>query len=279
MEEFRHEKIGRFSPFGKVSTHHNDMHKNDEEKERFMQFILSEEPESVKADAIIAHWSKFCKSKEDVLTVFDGVDVIHVLLHDCYRSGQIIPFICYSIVKSKKIRQCMIALLLQNELSHSLSRYVCISDMIMLLASCSIDIVTDDEMAILLDYVLSLPEEYLLEKLVVLTKLVQSLPFVGHAHAIRLRLFLNRLVSAYLIGDLTVDEKQKERFGEIVSSIAKMISSLLPDSNCFRREIWAPFLHEFLLDHDIVEVCKVPFVIDDAEMLPYLVKCQTSQSV
>lgn len=61
------------------------------------------------------------------------------------------------------------ALLLQNELSRSLSSYVCVSDMIMLLASCSIDIATDDEMAILLDYVLSLPEDYLLEKLVVLT--------------------------------------------------------------------------------------------------------------
>lgn len=279
MQEFGHRKIGRFNPLEKYGVQHDDIQEDNEEKQRFMQFLLSGELESVKADAIIAHWAKFCKSKADILTVFHGVDIIHILLHDRNRSGQIIPFICYSIVKSKQIRQAIISLLVQNELSRSLSGYLCVSDIIMMLASCSIDIVTDDEMTILLDYSLSLPDEYLLEKLVVLTKLAQSLPFVCHDHAIKLRLFLNRLVSSYLIGDLTVDEKQKERFGRTVSSIAKTISGLPSDSNCFRPEIWAPFLHEFLLDHDIIEVCKRPFVIDDATMLPYFVKSQIATVV
>lgn len=271
MEEFRREKIGRFSPFRNDGVHDNE---NDEEKQRFMQFILSDEPESAKADAIIALWSKFCKSKEDVLTVFRGVDIIHVLLHDSSRSEKVIPFICYSIVMSKQIRRSMISLLRDNEISRSLFRYVSVSGIIMMLAACSIDIATDDEMAILLDYALSLPEEYLLERLVVLTKLAQSLPFVCHDHAIRLRIFVNRLVAAYLIGDLTVGEEQKERFGRTVSSIAKTISGLLSHSNCFRRELWAPFLHEFLLDHEITEICRLPFVIEDETMLPYLSKCQ-----
>lgn len=210
---------------------------------------------------------------------FHAVDILHILLHDSHNSTKIVPFVCYAIVRSKQIRRSVMSLLVPDKESCSLSKSLCVSDQIMMLASCSIDIVTDDEMLLLLNHVLSLPREYILEELVVLAKLARSLPFVRHDHAIRVRCFLNRLVSSYIIGDLTLDESQKERFARTVSSIAKSISRILPDSNCFPREIWAPFLHEFFLDHDIVAICNWPLVIEDSATFPYGIKSEMRRPV
>lgn len=244
-----------------------------------MQFILSDQPESVKADAISSHWTRFCRSKAEVLDVFDAVDIVHILLHDRHHSKQIVPFVCYAIVRSKQIRRSVMSVLENDEKSRSLSDTVCVADQVLLLASLSIDIVADHEMLFLLNHILSLPREYILEQLVVLAKLSRSLPFVRHDHAIRVRCFLNRVVSAYIIGDVTVDDRQNERFAQTVSSIAKSISQILPDSNCFPREIWAPFLHEFLLDHDIVAICNYPVVVEDTATLPYRMKCRIRRPV
>lgn len=244
-----------------------------------MQFLSSDGSEFVKADAITSYWARFCKSKTDVLDVFHAVDIFHILLHDSHHKKQIIPFVCYAIIRSKTIRRSVMSLLVNNEASRSLSNSICVSDQILIFASLSLDIVTDDEMLILLNHVLSLPQEYILEELVVLDKLSRSLPFVRHDHAIRLRSVLNRVVCAYIIGDLTIDDGQNERFAKTVSSIAKRISYILPDSNCFPREIWAPFLHEFLLDHDVVAICNYPLVIEDSEMLPYHIKTEIRRAV
>ena len=239
-------------------------------KEEFFHICTSKTVDPcLKLDAIKTQWPIFCRSRSEVEQVFYGSNVLQCALYDQYYDTNLIAFICFAIMKSGTIRRQVLDILLSQEFSPEV---LSCPDIFLLLASCSIDIVTDREMQGILDHLVCLPGEYLLEKLIILKKLSRSLPFVGREQAITIRYIINDIVGKYSTGAIFVPDEQFTRFGVTVASIAKKISRVLPEHTCFRVQIWRPFLTMFGLQHDLTTICKVPFVLEDLDELPYKIK-------
>ena len=236
-------------------------------KEEFLQVCTSRDVEPVmKMDVIKTQWTTFCRSKSDVKRVFYGSNILHFVLHDEYYDKSLIAFMCFSIMKSGTIRRQALGVLLSRDF---VPDFLPCQDFFMLLASCCLDIVTDGEIENILDCLMRLPEEYLLEKLIILKKLSRSLPFVSLEKAITFRYIMNNIVVKYSTGVIFVTGEQFQRFGATVTSIAKKVSRVLAEHDCFPVQLWRPFLRVFGLEHDITKVCKVPFVIEDLAELPF----------
>lgn len=236
-------------------------------KEEFLQVCTSRDVEPVmKMDVIKTQWTTFCRSKSDVKRVFYGSNILHFVLHDEYYDKSLIAFMCFAIMKSGTIRRQALGVLLSRDF---VPDFLPCQDFFMLLASCCLDIVTDGEIENILDCLRRLPEEYLLEKLIILKKLSRSLPFVSLDQAITFRYIMNNIVVKYSTGVIFVTGEQFQRFGATVTSIAKKVSRVLAEHDCFPVQLWRPFLRVFGLEHAITKVCKVPFVIEDLAELPF----------
>ena len=238
----------------------------------FIAFLMSEHSQEEKIGAICNNWRRFCVSKQDAKLVFCCVDVIDALLTFPQYVKDMTPFLCFAIMKSKKIRQCVMERLVFEGLLYTNGGVFAISDALMLLTACSIDLVSDEEMAILLDYGLSLTQEYLLEQLVLLGKLSRSLPFLERRHTLRLVPFMNRTAYLYVSGSLEIEEKQMDTFSSMMISIAKVINCPIREISHLDVDLWKHFLCAIHHDHDIPDICRCPYVVDDQDGLPYLLK-------
>ena len=217
-------------------------------KEEFLQVCTSRDVEPVmKMDVIKTQWTTFCRSKSDVKRVFYGSNILHFVLHDEYYDKSLIAFMCFAIMKSGTIRRQALGVLLSRDF---VPDFLPCQDFFM-------------------DCLMRLPEEYLLEKLIILKKLSRSLPFVSLEKAITFRYIMNNIVVKYSTGVIFVTGEQFQRFGATVTSIAKKVSRVLAEHDCFPVQLWRPFLRVFGLEHDITKVCKVPFVIEDLAELPF----------
>ena len=244
---------------------------DNEDVIEFIAFLMSEHSKEEKIDAICNHWMRFCVSKQDVKLVFCCVDVIDSILTFPQYIKDMTPFLCFAIMKSQEIRQCVMEKLVFEGLLYTNGGVFTISDALMLLTACSVDLVSDKEMAILLDYCLSLTQEYLLEQLVLLGKLSRSLPFVERKHTLRLAPLMNRIADLYLSGSLEIEEKHMSTFISMMISISKMINCSVREMVILDVNLWKHFLFAINHDYEIPDVCRCPYVVDQDD-IPYLLK-------
>ena len=249
-----------------------DRGSDDKQSDEFFRFLASNESDSAKSAALSQHWATFCHSKKDVKAVFCCVNILEILLEAKEDTKSIVAFLCFSIMKSQRIRRyVMDELLSDGTFGRDLS-LLAVPDVMMVMAALSVERVSNREIGRILDYVLSVPADSLLMALVVVNKLSRSLPFVKHKHAIRLVSVLNGTVKRFLDGQIEIKDEDVTIFVTSVISIAKRIRWVLGPCNCFHLESWTAFLHKQARAHEIPRICGVPLVITDACDLPYAVK-------
>lgn len=249
-----------------------DMASDAKQSEEFFGFLASNESDSAKSAALSQHWATFCHSKKDVKAVFCCVNILEILLEAKEDKKSIVAFLCFSIMKSQRIRRyVMDELLSDGTFGRDLS-LLAVPDVMMVMAALSVERVSNREMGRILDYVLSVPPDSLLMALVVVNKLSRSLPFVKHKHAIRLVSVLNGTVKRFLDGKIEMKEEDVTIFVTSVISIAKRIRWVLGPCQCFHLESWTAFLQKQAQSHEIPRICGVPVVIADPCDLPYALK-------
>lgn len=242
----------------------------NDEVEQFFQIIASEASEAVKADLIACQWRKFCRTKAEIEAAFYSIDVLKC----SQKSKSLLTFMCFAIMNSHNVRRNIIyELLYAGDLFTSLGAMP-IPDVIMILTSCSIDIVTNDEMKLILDYVLSLPQENLPEQVILLERLARSLPFVDRGHALRIFNVINSIAQRVSQDNIELSLRQSYLVGGCVVAIAKEVEPILRGRCSFNPDIWKEFLRIVHSEHEIPRICQIPIVPQDPTELPYMVKMQ-----
>ena len=139
---------------GMEETNEPDNCCHNQDVDQFFQFIASDASEAAKADVIAGQWMKFCQTCEEVEAVFYSTDILKGL----EENKSLLTFLCFAIMNSDSVRSEVIDRLLHaGELFTSLA-VLPIPEVLMILTSCSVNIVANDEMKFILDYVLSLPK-------------------------------------------------------------------------------------------------------------------------
>lgn len=261
-----------------INTSHKERHKtetqsdeyeapDDGEMEEFFAFLATEGCDEAKLQLISCQWRRYCRSPKAAKAAFCSINILKLLAEQKDRPTldlhQLISFMCFAVMKSSEVRDCIVDELFYEGKIYTSLRLLSMEDTLSLVLSCSLDIVTDSEMRRILDFVLCLPQQYLVARLLVLKKLARSLRFVKRKHAIRLFYVMNSIAIQFLNGAFALNDHDLATFGKTVSSIAKKISRALGDYPSFALDIWGPLLENFKLAHDIVVVCRAPIVIED----------------
>lgn len=241
----------------------------------FYALLLSDAALERKITQLCANWGQLCKSPTDIEVVFYAVDVLDslVLCGEDYRKD-LLAFLCFSVLKSERVRSYVLHQLFYEDVLYTHMADLPVSDLVTIVASCSLDLVTDSDMRRVLDFLLTLPHRYVLEQLLIIKKLSRSLDFIKRDHAVRLSHFVGTVVHEFLGGHIRLPEHQERKFATTLVAIAKKINRAVGHSRCFNPEHWRKFLRFFKLEHEISDVCHEIYVIQDADDLPFKKKKQ-----
>ena len=241
------------------------------ERDRLFVFLASDSDEREKALMLIENW-KLLRTCEDVECVFLYVDVLNIFVDEMAEHiEEAAGFISYCVMVSEVIRSYVLDELLFSDFIHTCTDRSSALFTLRVLTACAARSLEKDHIDIITDYALSVTDDFLVQKLLMLRNATESLCVLPMGAASQVAGVVNLIVTNYLNGGKPAITSAEEV--SLICEIAKKVSKRIgPERAGFRPEIWRQFLERFHQGHEIVKICHCEFVVRDYWDLPYKVR-------
>lgn len=262
-----------FQRFKASGKHHTSIQLrapvNQFDRDSLFVFLASDASDKEKLSCVIQNM-QLISSGKDVEQVFLLVDVLNCLLESREEwDDTIAHFLGYCVTMSDNVRNYVLDGLLTLDPTETVSGAF-LRHMLDVLAACCRGSMRHEQLTQVMKMALELPGDLLVEKLVMLRNASKSLSNLPPNIALHMSNIVNVLVSGFVTN---AQPPIDASLAAVICSIAKKVSGRIGAYHAgFQREIWAPFLSQFNLEHELVKICQIPVIIQDAEALPYKLK-------
>ena len=249
----------------------DDVSRDDScERDRLFVFLASDSDERDKALILIENWKLF-QSCEDVECVFLYVDVLNIFVDEMVEYiEEAAGFISHCVMVSEVIRGYILDELLFNDFIHTCTDRSSVLFTLRVLTACAARDLEKDHMDMITHYALSVTDDFLVEKLLMLRNAAASFCVLPLGAASQVAGVVNLIVTNYMHdGKPTITSAVASLICQIAKKVSKRIG---PERAGFGPEIWRQFLERFHMGYEIVKICHCEFVVRDYWDLPYKVK-------